>query len=145
MATSNCLQCSTEFSTGRVGSKHFCPDCDSRYIQCNSCGEIKSLQLFHKNRSRRNGRDSKCKECAASAKLQLRYGITQLEWNALADKQGNACAICQDPTKPLHLDHCHTSGKNRALLCSNCNTAIGLFGEEVELLLKAVAYIELHK
>lgn len=62
------------------------------------------------------------------------------------------CAVCQRPesvidprkgeTKELAVDHCHETGRIRGLLCNNCNRAIGLLGDSVELLLKAVEYLK---
>lgn len=45
-------------------------------------------------------------------------------------------------TGTLHLDHCHTTGRFRGWLCSGCNTAIGTLGDNLEGLMKAVAYLQ---
>lgn len=140
-----CGNCEKEFPARRSGSRTLCPECDLTHSKCASCNEIKPADQFNANRSRRNGLDGICRTCSISHKLQLRYGITRQEWDRLAAEQNYRCAICKDPERSLHLDHCHVSGKPRALLCSQCNTAIGLLGEEVDLLLRAVDYLELYK
>ena len=59
------------------------------------------------------------------------YGITQDDYNLMLEKQQGLCAICKRPPKDdqiLHVDHCHTTGKIRGLLCSSCNTSIGKLG-----------------
>lgn len=64
----------------------------------------------------------------------------------LGDSKG-ACAICGRIEKDSqyernHVDHCHSSGKIRGMLCSNCNTGLGSFMDSPELLLKAVEYLK---
>jgi hypothetical protein len=58
-------------------------------------------------------------------------------------EQDGKCAICQcKPSKTLHLDHNHSTGKVRALLCQLCNHAIGLLKEQPEVLKRAATYLE---
>lgn len=71
-----------------------------------------------------------------------KYGLTKEEFDALAATQGYACAICRKvPKARLHIDHNHETGRVRGLLCSNCNTAIGLLKDRAEFLLNAVNYL----
>lgn len=75
------------------------------------------------------------------------YGITDPEFQSLLIAQKDVCAICGGPPvgrKNLSVDHCHKSGKVRALLCGHCNTGLGSFKDDKELLLKAHAYLFLH-
>jgi hypothetical protein len=74
------------------------------------------------------------------------YGITGDEYRALLAAQDYRCAICAT-TEPkgnggFHVDHCHSSGRIRALLCSNCNTGLGKFRDSPSTLRKAAAYLE---
>jgi len=84
------------------------------------------------------------------------YGLTEADYLALIDKQGAGCAICgrvagsgKDSTSKnfryLCVDHDHDTGKVRGLLCSNCNTGLGMFRDNVELLRLATAYLERHR
>lgn len=43
-----------------------------------------------------------------------------------------------------HLDHCHITGKIRGFLCSNCNTGLGLFKDNINLLESAIKYLRTH-
>lgn len=72
-----------------------------------------------------------------------RFGITMAEYQALSDAQDGRCAICgaQPNGKALAVDHCHSSAKVRGLLCSSCNTAIGLLKDSPGLLRKAIDYL----
>lgn len=75
------------------------------------------------------------------------YGLTEAEYQRLADAQGGLCAICGGPPKlrkgvaRLHVDHDHNTGRVRGLLCYDCNWALGKFSDSVEGLLRAVAYL----
>lgn len=75
-----------------------------------------------------------------------KYGITQAELDALIEKQGGRCAICGGPPngagKRLHIDHCHQTGRVRGLLCSKCNTMIGLADNDPCRLRDAADYLK---
>jgi hypothetical protein len=60
------------------------------------------------------------------------YGLSVEDYNAMLARQGGACAICkQAPTRrPLFVDHCHTTGKVRGLLCHGCNAALGFMRDD---------------
>lgn len=68
--------------------------------------------------------------------------------------QDNLCALCKQPermrhpkggVKRLHVDHDHTTGAVRSLLCSACNSGLGMFKDDMELLQLAVKYLKLHR
>lgn len=76
-----------------------------------------------------------------------KYGITYDQYLELLDSQGGVCAICsgkeRHPTKKnLSVDHCHSTGEVRGLLCGHCNTALGLFKDNVKLIEKAKEYLD---
>jgi hypothetical protein len=85
--------------------------------------------------------------------LRRRFGIELSEYNQMHDNQGGVCAICGKPetstirgkTLQLAVDHCHTTGKIRGLLCSHCNHGIGKFGDKIDLLQKAANYLQSHQ
>jgi len=59
--------------------------------------------------------------------------------------QNNTCAICDVKhfdTKKLHVDHCHSTGKVRGLLCSNCNNGMGKLGDSIERLELVINYLK---
>ena len=66
------------------------------------------------------------------------------EWNCVLYK--NRCEICGKTSienkKALSVDHCHKTGKIRGVLCQNCNFAIGLLNDSVNLLNKAIVYLK---
>ena len=85
--------------------------------------------------------------------LKRNYGITEDEFIALKQSQDFKCAICGSEgflignnghVEKLVVDHCHSTGKVRELLCQNCNRGLGLFQDSPEFLKRAAAYIEKH-
>jgi len=83
--------------------------------------------------------------------LKRMYGITQTDYEVMIAEQNNKCAIC-NTTEPggrhnsgyFVVDHCHTTGKVRKLLCHNCNTALGLVGDNVDTLHKMINYLSIN-
>lgn len=78
------------------------------------------------------------------AALKYFYGITPEQRAELFRKQAGRCVICNRPAweKDLDIDHDHKTGKVRGLLCRNCNTGLGMFGDNVEILQNAIEYIK---
>lgn len=78
------------------------------------------------------------------------HGVTRAEADAMAEAQDNRCAICHQPPTGkghcarLHVDHCHETDKIRAMLCSNCNKALGHMKDDPERLQAAVDYLITH-
>lgn len=77
--------------------------------------------------------------------LRSRYGISKSDYLDLLESQNYSCAICGSAaTKTLDVDHDHTTGKVRGLLCNNCNRGIGHLKDSPQILLKAVEYLVKH-
>jgi predicted nucleic acid-binding Zn ribbon protein len=86
--------------------------------------------------------------------LKKTFGISLDQFNAMLEKQNGVCAICKQPeyrkngwnkkTRFLAVDHNHTTGKIRSLLCSDCNTALGLLGEDIPRIQAAIEYLKEH-
>lgn len=86
-----------------------------------------SLRTRHKSRERVLGK----------------YGLTVEQYETMKLEQDSKCSICSQE-KPLVVDHCHATGKVRSLLCSTCNSAIGLFSDSTATVLSAAMYLEKH-
>ena len=115
---------------------------------CLGCGVTKSSEHFSKCRSAASGLSSKCKPCFAAWKRLRKYGLSSDGYGRMLKEQNNQCAICaRDFSTGLLgacVDHCHTTGKVRALLCDGCNKAIGLLKEDVATVRAAAAYLLSH-
>lgn len=81
--------------------------------------------------------------------LKRQYNLSIEEYNTKLKEQGHKCFLCGkdelDLKGKLHVDHDHITGKVRGLLCINCNTGLGHFKDNIELLSKAIGYLEKHK
>lgn len=95
-----------------------------------------------------------CKPNKKAMYLKRVYRISTENHQKMKIDQDSLCAICGSKgfligrnghTEKLHIDHCHTTGKVRGLLCPNCNRALGLFQDNPELMRQAATYVEEHK
>jgi len=86
--------------------------------------------------------------------IKYRYGITKYQYLEKLNSQKGLCFICENPEtvidkrnnvlKKLSVDHCHKTGKIRELLCNSCNLAIARLEENLHLLDKMKAYLNVH-
>ena len=126
-----CQNCSTDFSLDTEGSLH-------KYCS------VSCRKEWHYERWKSSGykRD---KAKIRDYWLKHKYGISHSIFLRLLEEQNNKCAICDNTEHSSynwHVDHCHTTGKVRGILCGPCNQAIGLFKENKETLQKAISYLE---
>lgn len=81
--------------------------------------------------------------------LRKQYGISADDYWSMLAKQNGCCLICYHKpstgARRLAVDHCHTTGKVRGLLCSRCNTALGLFRDNPMMLEAAKRYLLEHQ
>ena len=94
--------------------------------------------------------NNKARAAATARRLKLKqYGLTLEQFEAMLISQNGKCAACEramtSPCSKAHtatmVDHCHTTGRVRGLLCRRCNMAIGQFGDDPGLLLQAASYL----
>ena len=122
-------------------------------METKTCKDCKKALLFDCFQSVKKGNrqwfSSYCKECAITraqeSYLKRKYGVTLEEKNKMIQNQGNKCGLCNkdfSSKKDTHLDHCHSSGKVRMVLCGSCNIGLGYFKDNPELLRKAALYLE---
>lgn len=69
------------------------------------------------------------------------YGITVEDYKKMIEKQDSRCVICGFQSDNLFVDHCHKTEKVRGLLCRHCNTGLGFFRDDIEVLVKAIDYL----
>ena len=81
--------------------------------------------------------------------IKRKYKLTMETYNAVLEGQGHRCSICGyqfgQQRGDAYVDHCHSSGSVRAVLCRTCNSGIGQFKDKPELLREAANYLERHQ
>lgn len=130
-----------------------------RRSRCKECNKIDHKRRYEndqegqRNRSKeykqklRNEFPEKLKESQRKSALKKNYNMTLEEYNLKLKEQNGVCAICKTPPnkKQLAVDHCHKTGKNRKLLCANCNTALGLLYDDLNIITSLKNYIIEHQ
>ena len=133
---------------------------------CLSCGETKNCTEFYKRSNRSGGLQSHCKKCQCkrrssyykpNEKIRQTLKISDELYEELM--KNDSCQICGTPlidmnednrTKEKHgnkkcIDHCHETKKIRGVLCTRCNTGLGLFKDNTKVMRIAIQYLEQSK
>lgn len=120
----------------------------SAQARANNPEKIKQNVARYKENLKNNPeKQEKVKKKKLDYHYQSEYGLTYQQVEDMKMAQGYRCAICETiflSTKDAHVDHSHTTGKVRQILCSSCNLGIGKFKESKETLQKAIEYLERH-
>jgi len=133
-------------------------------LVCSTCKESFPVEDFYKSKTHTRGYSYDCKRChiqnvSLNRKVKIRqytekdrannlkrYGITIEEYESLLASQFWACAICgrdeEEFEGRLHIDHDHITGKVRGLLCRKCNSILGYADDDIDVIRKAIAYLE---
>ena len=154
-----------EFTMGR--SKKPLLDAQGRK-QCANCKQYKDLSDFSPTKGKAFGVNSWCKVCITQLKnahytlekaraeyLGRVYGLAMEDYERMLADQNGLCACCgrsetrrvgrnkrSEIVPVLHVDHSHTTGRIRGLLCSPCNQALGLLEEDPQRIKALLRYVE---
>jgi hypothetical protein len=128
---------------------------------CTKCHETKTEDSFAWHYKDKGMRRAQCKTCRNNYEkikgreehrkvqrknycLNKSYSINLEEYEAMLEKQKGVCDICHRPpsTRALAVDHCHSTGVIRGLLCGLCNTALGSMQDNPDRLRAAALYLE---
>jgi hypothetical protein len=147
-----CKSCVREYDKTLTSKVRIIPNTK----KCCRCKQNKEYKEFHPRPRNSDGLRSECKTCTRLQekdyrtkkpdtqyyrKIKQKYNILEIEHHQLIAKFDGKCGICKTEDK-LVIDHSHATGKIRGLLCSRCNTGLGMFGDNVLLLLQAKIYLE---
>ena len=106
--------------------------------QCKSCRNKEYMDIYYQNHDER-------KKLLRQKVRKLYYGMIEEDFQQVLANQNYQCAICKIDSPGghgnWHVDHCHNTGKIRGLLCHCCNTGLGLFKDNEDILLKARDYL----
>lgn len=112
---------------------------DQRQSMCKECDNKLALTRYHKNKEKYN-------KARRNSTLKRRYGITEDEYFKMFNAQKGKCKLC-GKTKPrkgakhLIIDHCHSTGKVRGLLCNDCNVLLGKLKDDVNYIDRIKDYL----
>ena len=78
--------------------------------------------------------------------LRRDFGITLADYERMLEEQSGGCAICRATVSSngsrLAVDHCHSTGTVRGVLCLSCNHGLGRFKDDPRRLRRAAEYLE---
>lgn len=118
---------------------------------CKSCRAIQKKEYNNKNIDKIRNYHKKFalqnKDIVKNRELKNKYKITLEQYNNMLIKQKGVCAICKTNLnkKALSVDHCHSTGKVRGLLCHNCNMGLGTFKDNMFILQEALNYLQINQ
>jgi hypothetical protein len=136
--------------------------------KCKVCEKVLPMtdfQLDHPNHDTGEGnRRHHCQKCITASRgaptpeqkakkkdrdLKAKYNISLEQYNEMMKVQNSKCAnlgclVDISSQRHSHVDHCHTAGKVRGILCPNCNKAIGMVGDSLAKLQGLIEYLQPH-
>lgn len=139
--------------------------------RCTKCGEMKPRSAFYLRKERDGGQTKPhCKTCSRAVAKEFRaanpeyvttwnaantikksdwhrfrqYGMTPDAYQVMFDQQGGLCAICAGDMGVGNVDHDHSTGVVRELLCHPCNIALGMFRDNRSVVASALEYLKRH-
>jgi len=147
METKTCFKCGESKPLDRFGKwsntggkysgiQGFCKDCYNKERREREIKKFGSEQAMidHKNLMTRKH------------KLKRTYGLEWEDYISMFEEQDYKCKICSCELVTVGnfacVDHCHTTGRIRGILCQKCNRGIGQLNDDIELLKLAVQYLE---
>lgn len=124
--------------------------------RCGKCGITKPRAAFGRLIGTGTGLHSWCRACCATAARarrqgnpdgvrHVKYRMPRGMYDELRAKQQGRCAICKRDDRVLAVDHDHSTGEIRGLLCRRCNSAIGFLGDSAAMAYSAAQYLASHQ
>ena len=160
METKVCSKCKTEYpattdyfyrhKSEKSGLHSWCKKCRDK---CNKHVRFKYKEYQRQyNKRYYAGRQDELRDSRRENRLKYIFDMTTKQYNQMLAAQNGVCAICGLPEERkrkgrilnLSVDHNHKTDKIRGLLCSKCNTGIGMLNVDnqgIELLCSAISYI----
>lgn len=153
MKTKTCTSCERELPLSEFNKRADAPT--GLAYCCRDCLKQIRKEQYSRNKDLRNRqcRDwyNQNAEKVRRRTVERLYGITYDQYLKMLEDQKGGCAICQVPLKAhfgleseyevAKIDHCHTTGKVRGLLCKRCNVSLGNFNDDPLVLSRAIDYL----
>lgn len=110
--------------------------------RCSRCKETLPVDKFRDRKGSTDGKEWQCRQCESISDKLIKYDITHDTYDRLKNRSGGKCEICGNSPDKLAIDHCHSSGKVRGMLCKSCNTGLGNLRDNISLLERAIEYLK---
>jgi protein-arginine kinase activator protein McsA len=127
-----------QFKSGlRTPPKNYNYYSPKKFINCEKCGNSYLPD---------SGKQRWCKECVPDIfyrRIMQRYGLSAVEYKKFFEVNNGMCYIC-NKNKATVVDHCHTTGRARGVLCNHCNSALSII-ENQDSLRRALEYVSISK
>ena len=128
-----CTKCSIEKEESHFGKRY---DYPTKLLSwCKECERTRKTEA-----ARKRFTDPASRANETQRQKLWRYGLTPTAYSQLVDQHGGRCAVCNTEAD-LRIDHDHTTGKVRGLLCHHCNVALGHFKDSIPILNNAIDYL----
>ncbi len=128
----------------KVGFGKDCANCKKEYAALEATTHDEAYEAFRKffspRKNARDGLESSCFRCRAMAEMRIKFGI---DVETIINQQDGLCAICGIDIEfntginsaSACVDHDHSTGETRGILCRSCNLGLGHFKDNIYLLL----------
>lgn len=156
-----CTKCKIEKELSEFAKDKYNPD--GLTYRCKKCRNLHYNIYYKENPNKQKEKNDSQKEnrkmfysspkgieSSRRSHLKRNYGISLEQYNDMLLIQDNKCMICKsehtfDRYGVLAVDHCHSSGEIRGLLCFKCNTILGSVNDDVNILQEAINYLNKFK
>jgi len=127
---------------------------------CRSCQRLRAARYYAANKASVNAANIAYRRKPENIEAQrarvrnwhyrTHYGMSADDKRLMEQAQDNRCAICKTHfsemnQRRIHVDHCHTTGKVRGILCHNCNQVLGQAADKIDVLESAIKYLLHHR
>lgn len=154
VSSMNCRECGVKSGLAKLNNKELMAPYRTKekadaWKKSNS-ERVKKIKKRYKDNNKERTKEyyRLNKDVWRDGQLKRHYGLTIEQYNGILSEQNGKCAICGtnecSSGKSFAVDHDHQTGKIRGLLCVNCNMGIGSMKDDVNIMKRAIAYLESH-
>lgn len=140
-----CSKCQTrkphEDFSASINPQSWCRACSAESNRRKRKSDPERTRAWDSSARVRNQSDPTYSRRRYSYMIKTKYGLEREEFDAMVLAHEGRCALCLVATPDLIVDHCHQTGRVRGLLCSRCNTGLGLLGDNDTAIANALAYL----